>query len=62
MGMSSSRSGSGSGNPRAVPALLERHAELLGRFAGEEAVAVGDPFWCAPPFSVASLAASHAPA
>ena len=44
MGMASSR-GSGSSNPRAVPALLERHAELLQRFAGEEAVAVGDPFW-----------------
>lgn len=42
----SSRSGSGSSNPSAVPALLERHAALLSRFAGEEAVAVGDPFWC----------------
>jgi hypothetical protein len=46
MGMAASR-GSASANPRAVPALLERHAELLSRFAGEEAVAVGDPFWCA---------------
>ena len=54
MGMASSRSGSGGSNPRAVPALLERHAELLARFTGEEAVAVGDPFWCALPFSVAS--------
>ena len=57
MGMAASR-GSASANPRAVPALLERHAELLSRFAGEEAVAVGDPFWCASRALCCTCAAS----
>ena len=59
MGSVASR-GSASANPRAVPALLERHAELLSRFAGEEAVPVGDPFWCAAVRTLCASAPAHA--
>jgi hypothetical protein len=50
MGLAASRGS----NPRAVPALLERHAHALQRFVGTEPVAVGDAFWCATPPSAAA--------